>query len=85
MPQLHCYVPEELAARLRQRAEAHGLSVSRYLAEMVRRDVETSWPAHFFSEVVGGWQGEALTRPAEGEPEVRDALWLAGGEVLVPA
>ncbi len=85
MPQLHCYVPENLAARLRQRAEAQGLSVSRYLAELVRHDVEASWSASFFSDVVGGWQGEALTRPAQGEPEVRDALQPAGDDVRVPA
>lgn len=85
MPQLHCYVPESLAARLRQRAEAQGLSVSRYLAELVRHDVEASWPASFFSEVVGGWQGEALTRPAQGESELRDALQPAGDDVRVPA
>ena len=77
MPQLHCYVPQDLAAALKERAEIRGLSVSAYLAELVRRDVEVIWPPAFFSEVVGGWQGEPLARPIQGEPESREALWPA--------
>jgi hypothetical protein len=32
------------------------------------------WPPGFFSEVIGGWAGEALTRESEGDYEQRDAL-----------
>ena len=39
MPQLHLYVPDELAAEIARRAEARGLSVSRYLADLVRAEV----------------------------------------------
>lgn len=74
MPQLHLYVPEEVAAEVARRASARGLSVSRYLAELVRRQVSTAWPDGYFDNVVGGWSGEPLARPAQGQLEVRDRL-----------
>ena len=72
MPQLHLYVPEKTAARIRENAEKKGLSVSRYLSEVVRREIEEDWPEGFFEEVVGGWKGEPLTRPPQGEFEARE-------------
>jgi hypothetical protein len=74
MPQLHAYVPERVAARLRARARARGIPVSRYLAELIRRDVDLGWPADFFDRVAGGWKGEALRRAPQGKAEERDAL-----------
>jgi hypothetical protein len=74
MPQLHLYVSDELAAEVEKRAKKHGLSVSRYLAEMVRRDVVTEWPHDFFEDVVGGWVGDPLERPPQGELETRQDL-----------
>lgn len=65
MPQLHCYVPEPLARRLQQRADAAGVSTSRYLAELIRRNVGGGWPEGYFEQVVGAWQGEELVRPAQ--------------------
>lgn len=32
------------------------------------------WPAKFFEEVAGGWQGERLVRENQGEYEVREEL-----------
>lgn len=58
MPQLHLYVPEEVAVRLRERAKARGLSLSRYLAEVVVKDVTAGWPEGYFESVVGSWRGE---------------------------
>jgi hypothetical protein len=55
MPQLHFYVPEQIADRVRQEAKAAGLSISQYLAEVVKRDLQPQWPADFFEKVVGGW------------------------------
>jgi len=74
MPQLHFYVSEAMAAALRARARAQGLPVSRYLAAVLGRDLEEGWPAGFFSEVAGGWQGEPLVRPPQGEAEEREPL-----------
>ena len=74
MPQLHLYVPEEIAAEVARQAESRGLSVSRYLAEIVRREVRVGWPEGYFEGVVGGWKGEPMTRPSQGELELRDEL-----------
>ena len=71
MPQLHLYVSDKLAAEVETRARKHGLSVSRYLAEVVRRDIVTEWPREFFDTIVGGWVGEPLERPPQGELETR--------------
>lgn len=74
MAQIHFYVPSRIETELRQRAEARGLSLSRYVAEMVTHDLGAEWPEGYFEEVVGGWQGEPLVRPPQGEPERRDEL-----------
>ncbi len=74
MPQLHFYVPEETAEELRKRAEAEGISLSRYLANLVRSKAPSGWPERFFEEVVGGWKGEPLERSPQGEYEYREAL-----------
>lgn len=74
MPQLHLYIPDELASEIARRAEAQGTSISRFLAELVRRDIGTAWPEGFFKDVVGGWQGEPLTRAAQLDYEERPSL-----------
>jgi hypothetical protein len=74
MPQLNLYVNDELAERIRRAADEAELSISRYLAEVVRRAVETEWPEGFFEEVVGGWEGEPLARAPQGTMEARERL-----------
>jgi len=74
MPQLHAYVPEHLAERLRARARARGVPVSRHLADLIRRDVGSGWPEGFFEEIVGGWQGQPLRRAPQGRLEKREDL-----------
>jgi hypothetical protein len=74
MPQLHLYVPEPVARRVQERAEAAGLSTSRYLAELVQREVGSGWPTGYFERVVGGWHGEELSRPEQPVLEQRDEL-----------
>jgi len=71
MAQLHFYVPDEFAEDIKRRAEQAGLPVSRYLGELVKREIGSGWPEHYFEQVVGGWQDEALTREFEGEYEQR--------------
>ncbi len=74
MPQLHLYVPKETARRLRKKAEQRGLTLSRYLAEVVGRDVDRSgWPEGYFGDVLGTWEGE-LRRPSQGFYEDREEL-----------
>ena len=73
MSQLHCYVPDELAEKLKRKAESAHMSVSKYLSFLVRRDVETHWPDNYFS-CFGGWQGDELKRPEPGDFERREGF-----------
>lgn len=74
MPQLHLYVSDEVAAKLREQASARNMSLSRYLAEIVQRETQLGWPEGYFEEVVGSWVGEPLERPEPLEIEERDSL-----------
>ena len=77
MPQLHCYVPKEIAAELRRRAEAEATSVSALLGALVKREVggQDDWPEGYFEKVVGGWRGdEPLERLPQPPAEEREAL-----------
>ena len=73
MAQIHCYVPDEVAKRFKKRAEHAHLSVSKYLAQLVKRDVADQWPEDFF-ELFGSWEGDPLERPPQGEYEDRPGL-----------
>jgi hypothetical protein len=72
VPQL--YVPDDVASVVRERARARRMSVSGYLAELVRREVAAGWPPRYFDDVVGGWAGRPLRRPSPGRWERRDRL-----------
>lgn len=74
MPQLHLYVSNDLAEKIQQEAKTADMSVSRYLATLVKREVDNNWPDRFFEEVVGGWVSDPLPRPLQGEFEHRDEL-----------
>ena len=74
VPQLHLYVPKEVAAELKRRAKAKGKTVSGFLAELVQGEISDSWPEGFFTDVAGGWAGEPMTRPSDSELEERDEL-----------
>lgn len=74
MPQFHLYVPDDVADRIRARARARRMSVSRFLAALVRREMGEDWPGDFFDNVYGAWAGEPLERPEQGELEVRESL-----------
>ncbi len=68
MPQLHCYVPDDLAKRLQAKAQQSHLSVSKYLALLIKKEVDNQWPEGYF-ELFGSWQGDPLKRPPQGEYE----------------
>jgi hypothetical protein len=69
--QLHCYVPDKVARKIQRKAEQAHLSVSRYLAELVKRDAMNEWPEGYLEQVLGQWQGGPLEREVEGEIESR--------------
>ncbi len=75
MAQLHCYVPEELAQQAQRKASQSGLSLSRYLAELVKRDagISAGWPEGYF-DIFGKWEGAPLERPPQGEADQRLTL-----------
>jgi hypothetical protein len=68
---MHCYVHDDAAKAIQRKAEARGVSVSRYLAELIQREVGGGWPDGYFEAVVGKWQGQPPERPPQGELEVR--------------
>lgn len=74
MPQLHLYVPEAIAEELRRRADSRGMSLSAFLAQLVRGAIDQGWPDGFFQEIAGGWQGEPLDRAPQGTAEAREDL-----------
>lgn len=74
MAQLHCYLPDKEAESLRQRAERAGMSVSRYLAELARRDLVSDWPEGYFQRLFGADEIAPISRDSQGEFEVRTSI-----------
>lgn len=74
MSQMHFYVPDDVEEQVRQKAKEANLPVSRYLAELVKRETAPNrgWPAGYFKNVFGKWAGEPLQRGAEGDLEQRE-------------
>ena len=58
MPQLHLYVPQDIAMKIQQQAKERNLSVSRYLADVIKREVGEGWPEGYFERVCGQWEGD---------------------------
>ena len=74
MAQLHCYLPDQEAESLRRRAEIAGMSVSRYLAELARKDLVSKWPEGYFERLFGHDDVAPIERGDQGEFESRSAL-----------
>ena len=75
MPQLYCYVPETIAQQLHRQAARLGLSMSAYLAELVKRDVDAGWPEGFEQALFGTQaDGSPLLVESSGLAEQRMAL-----------
>lgn len=72
MAQLHLYLPDDLADEVKERAESEGMTVSAYLAAIVKNQLTRQWPEDFFSTVAGGWVGEPLERPEQPPFEKRE-------------
>lgn len=74
MPQMHLYLSQALADEVRRRAEIQGVSVSAFLAEVVRAEIDDSWPPGYLEEVIGCTQGSPLERGDQGPFEIRETL-----------
>ena len=70
MAQLHFYIPDSIADKIKIKVEHSHLSVSKYLAELAKREVTNEWPEGYF-EKLGKWEGETLQRPSQGTVEQR--------------
>jgi len=71
MAQLHCYLRKEEAESLRHRAERAGMSVSRYLAELARKDLVSDWPEGYFEGLFNRERIVPIERGTQGDFEVR--------------
>jgi len=70
MAQLHCYVPDEIAEQFHQKAKHAHMSVSKYLASLVKNEICSQWPDDYF-DLFGSWEGDPLGRSEQGEYEQR--------------
>ncbi len=68
MAQLHFYIPDQLAEKIKIRAEHSHLSVSNFFTKLVKKEVANDWPDDYF-ELFGSWEGDALQRPEQGDVE----------------
>jgi len=73
MAQIHCYIPDEMAEQLHQKAKHAHLSVSKYLANLIKNELGSTWPDDYF-DLFGSWEGGPLERPAQGAYERRQEL-----------
>lgn len=68
-------MPDKIEAQLRIQANQAKLTLSKYLAELVKRETgaQNQWPAGYF-ELFDAWQGEPQTRPPELNLETRQSF-----------
>lgn len=71
MPQLHFYVPDDVADQIKARAAQAKLPVSRYVADLVKRDVGQGWPENYFERISGAAEGATIRKEPSGLPEER--------------
>ncbi|MCA1777965.1 MAG: hypothetical protein LC637_00875 [Xanthomonadaceae bacterium] len=74
MAQLHCYLPDDQAESFRRRAERANMSVSRYLAELARKDMQSSWPENYFEQLFERDDIAPIERGAQGDFGVRTRI-----------
>ena len=73
MAQLHFYIPDATAEKIKSKAEKSHMTVSKYLAELAKRELDDEWPENYF-DIFGQWQGETLQRSQQPDLESRVAF-----------
>lgn len=68
MAQLNLYVPDDVAAQLKQEARKAHLPLSRYLLSRLSTSADTGWPDGYF-ETACGFLHEEFPEPADRLPE----------------
>ena len=71
VPQLHFYVPDDVAEQIKARAALAKQPVSRYVAELVKRDVSQGWPKGYFKRIAGVAHDAPIKHEPSGLPEER--------------
>ena len=71
MAQLHFYVPDDVAEQIKARAAQAKLPISRYVADLVKRDVGQGWPEDYFERISGASAGAEIRYEPSGPPEER--------------
>ena len=71
MPQLHFYVPDDVAEKIKVRAAQAKLPISRYVADLVKRDVGQGRPEDYFKRISGAAEGAPIRYEPPGPPEER--------------
>jgi len=70
MAQLHFYIPDKVAEKVKAKADHAHLSVSKYISTLVKKEVSEEWPENYF-ELFGKWEGDPLRRADQGDLEER--------------
>lgn len=67
MAQLHFYVPDDVEKQIRQKAKIAKLPLSKYLAQVVKRETQTNngWPEGYFELFGTLFEGEDFEEPPE--------------------
>ena len=71
MPQLHFYVPDDVAEQIKARAALAKQPVSRYVADLVKRDVGQGWPKDYFERISGAAEAATIRHEPSGPAEER--------------
>lgn len=71
MAQLRCYLSDVDAESFRRRAARAGMSVSRYLAELARKDLVSEWPEGYFRQLFGSDEIARIEHGAQAGFETR--------------
>lgn len=67
MGQVTLYMDEDTLGRMRAAAKAAGLSMSAWLAQLVRERTRTEWPREVVA-LVGAWRDAPSAEELRGEP-----------------
>lgn len=72
MPQLYFSVDEASAEEITLRARQAGQTVSRFVADLVLRELGHAWPAGYLESVVGSCSAHPLEEPGDPPPRAVD-------------
>ena len=73
MSQLTIYLPDAHEAKLREVAAAAGLSVSRWIAQLVSQHTQSEWPTEV-AALAGAWRDLPFHEPSQVADLPRETL-----------